>query len=185
MEEDSKIGVACVGRDLDDEIFIIKRLFWPEEMKNEKDKKGVEIGCRSVFLEMIGLLLPLIICPELVANQHVVFKVDNLGCYYGWEGRNVGKDELASMVIRAMSVVGAYLSCYIHVEHLPRMSSSDARLCDRLSRERSTTLEDEKYLKEFENYKVPYPLIGWLKSAERSWDLCNILLEVVKERIEC
>jgi len=105
-----------------------KRLFWPQELKEAKDEKGVSFGDRTVFLEMIGLLLPLIRYPEVLAGKHLVLKVHNLGCYYGWENKTVCKGRAATIIVRAIFYqISSYMECCIHVEHLPRLSSWEAK----------------------------------------------------------
>jgi len=71
--------VAGIRFDQNGIMYFTKRLFRPQELTVAKDKKGVSLGDRPVILEMVGLLLPLICCPEGLAGKHVVFKVDNLG----------------------------------------------------------------------------------------------------------
>jgi hypothetical protein len=179
----SKVGVAFVGLNMDGQVCAAKRIFWPDSLRLEVDQNGVRLGSKSVFLEMVGLLLPLVVCPILIMDQNLVLKVDNLGCYYGWENRNVSNDVHASIVIRAIAVIGGYLNCNIHVNHLPRMSSWEARLCDRLSREKSTNTNDLSLLDSFRDLHVPSQLTDWLESPEKGWDLCDTLLDIVKEKI--
>jgi hypothetical protein len=65
------------------------------------------------------------------------------------EDKNVSKDPHASVLVRALVLISSYLSCYVHVEHLPRMLAWDAKLCDRLSRDRTTLQSDRQLLKSF------------------------------------
>jgi hypothetical protein len=180
----SDVGVASVGMDVEGNICMVTRLFWPEDMRKQVDDNGCSFGAKSIFLEIIGLLLPLIVCPELIMNQHVILKVDNLGCYYGWEGRKVKGDREASIIIRSMAVIAAYLHCCVHVQHLPRMSTWDARLCDKLSRARTTSGNEYSLLSQYSNVKVPVQLRNWLNNEIKGWDLCETLLEVVKNKCE-
>jgi hypothetical protein len=46
------------------------------------DEKGVRFGDKTTCLEMIGLMIPLLIAPELFKNQHVMMKVDCLGTVF-------------------------------------------------------------------------------------------------------
>ena len=62
------MGVASIRFDKNGIMYFTKRLFRPQEIKVEKDKKGVSLIC----------------CPEKLAGKQVVLKVDNLGGYYGW-----------------------------------------------------------------------------------------------------
>ena len=161
-----------------------KRLFWPQELRVAKDEKGVSFGDRTVFLEMVGLLLPLICCPEVLAGKHVVLKVDNLGCYYGWQNKSVCNDRAASIFVRAIFLISSYLECCIHVEHLPRMSSWEAEMCDRMSREKTTQKNDENVLTYYKGSVIPSELLEWLKNPVSDWSICNVLLEKVIEPME-
>ncbi len=90
------------------------QMFWPEELKRCFDIKGGSFGDKSLFLEFVGLLLPFLAVPKSLANQHVVLKVDNIGCYFAWENKNVSKDPHASVLVRALVLISSYLSCYVH-----------------------------------------------------------------------
>ncbi len=109
-----------------------------------------------------------------------MLKVDNLGCYYGWENKKVKNDICAWILIRSLILISSFLSCYIHIEHLPRLSSWDAQLCDRLSREKTTLKSDKQLLESFGNPVAPQVLLDWLKQPAEDWSLCNVLLEHVK-----
>jgi len=178
------MGVASIGFDQNGTMCFAKRLFWPQELREAKDEKGGSFGNRTVFLEMTGLLLPLICCPEMLAGKHVVLKVDNLGCYYGWQNKSVSNDKGASILVRAIHLISSYLECCIYVEHLPRMSSWEAEMCDRMSREKTTLKNDETVLSFYKNFVTPGELVEWLKKPTSDWGICSILLERVKEKLE-
>ena len=107
------------------------------------------MGCKTTTLEFLGILLPFLSDPCSLRNQHVIVKVDNTGCYYGWLNKHTPGDETASILIRALHLISSFLGCVVHVEHLPRISSWDAALADRLSRELSTTKQDIRFLQSF------------------------------------
>jgi hypothetical protein len=77
---------------------------------------------RQTMLECIGMLLPFITNPEMVANRHIVLKVDNVACVYGFENGQVRGDETASILIRSAKIIAAYLGTVIHVQHVKRRS---------------------------------------------------------------
>jgi hypothetical protein len=114
----------------------------------------------------------------------VVLKVDNIGCYFAWDNKNVSKDPHASVLVRARVLISSYLSCYVHVQHLPRVLAWDAKLCDRLSRDRTTLHSDRQLLNSFGNYKCNSVLKDWLKNPTGDWSLCDRLLNVVKDMME-
>ena len=43
-------------------------------------------------------------------------------------------------------VLSAYISCNVHVVHLPHVSTWDAIVCDNLSREKTTGIKEKKLL---------------------------------------
>jgi hypothetical protein len=103
---------------------------------------------------------------------------------HGWASKGVGKDVAASILIRAIHLIGSYLGCMIHVEHLPRMSSDLSKLADHLSRKATTSAED---LVEVTHVpmSIPHPILGeWLEHPCEDWDLALRLLEAVKNMIE-
>jgi hypothetical protein len=179
--KDEKVGVGCVGFGLDGELIFAMQMFWPKELKECRDRKGGSFGDKTLLLEFIGLLLPFLTVPQQLANQHVVLKVDNIGCFFAWENKNVTKDPHASVLVRALALISSYLSCYIHVEHLPRISAWDAETCDRMSRDKTTLRSDKQMLASFGNIQVTPLLTEWLKDPVIDWDFSNTLLNYVKE----
>jgi hypothetical protein len=176
--------VGCVGFGLEEEVSFAMQMFWPEELKRCFDRKEGSFGDKSLFLEFVGLLLPFLAVPKSLANQHVILKVDNIGCYFAGENKNVSKDPHASVLVRALVLISSYLSCYVHVEHLPRVLAWDAKLCDRLSRDRTTLQSDRQLLNSFGNHKCNIVLEDWLRNPTVDWSLCDKLLNIVKNMVE-
>ena len=159
-------------------IIFAYQLFWPPGVLSFVfDKKGSCLGNKSTTLEMLGILIPFFVIPEQLINQHVIVKVDNVACFFGWLKRHVTGDVMASILIRALHLVSAYLGCQVHVEHLPRKSTWDANLVDRLSGSRSTTMQDRKLLASFRLPEVPAVLWDWMCNPVEDWDLAVRLLE--------
>ena len=75
--------------------------------------------------------------------------------------------------------MSAFLECYIHVEHLPRVLAWDAILCDRMSRDRTTSDNDRRLLRSFGNMAAPAVLTDWLLDPTEDWDLAIRMLEYV------
>ena len=177
-------GAGSIGFNSKGQICLAKRFFWPVELKKQWDERGVGFGDRKLFLEMCGLLIPFITAPAMLKKNHVVLKVDNQGCYFAWENKNVSNDRFASKVVITIVIISAYLECNVVVEHLPRMSSWEAKLCDRLSREKTMLSTDKQLLKSYDHLTIPFQLYNWLKTPNKKWDLCNIMLDIVKEKME-
>jgi hypothetical protein len=170
----AKIGCGSVGTDAGGEIVFATQLFWPESLREIE-----EMGSRTTTLELIGLLLPLLMVPKLVRGKHIVLKVDNTGCYFAWHNKTVAGEKKASILTRGLILMSAFLECYIHVEHLPRVSAWDAILCDRLSRERTTSSNDRKLLSSFGNLQAPRVLTAWLENPTEDWNLAYRMLDHV------
>ena len=170
----AKIGCGSVGTDAGGEIVFATQLFWPESLREIE-----EMGSRTTTLELIGLLLPLLMVPKLVRGKHIVLKVDNTGCYFAWHNKTVAGEKKASILTRGLILMSAFLECYIHVEHLPRVSAWDAILCDRLSRERTTSSNDKKLLSSFGNLQAPRVLTSWLENPTEDWNLAYRMLDHV------
>jgi hypothetical protein len=180
MPVSTMVGVGIIGFDVDGEICMVNQTFWPKELRFRRDEKESKFGSKTVFLELVGLLGPFLLCPKLIANSHVVLSVDNIGCYYGWENKGVQGDKCASILIRTLVLVSSFLSVYVHVRHLPRMSSWDSSLCDRLSRKDTTSSNDERLLNHYKSYTMPIILMDWLRDPVEDWNLCERLLNYVK-----
>ena len=114
----------------------------------------------------------------------MILGVENIACYYGWVNRSVSGDTCASIVFRALGLISAYLNIYIHVVHVPRMSTWEARICDRLSRSITTTDNDMRLLNDFKGKKLSKDILKWLKKPTENWKMCNVLLNCVKDRIK-
>ena len=66
------------------------------------------------------------------------------------------------------------------VQHLPRESTWDSRLVDRMSRESSMTQDGRKLLNSFQNYTLPEFFVKWLDNPEEDWSIALQLLAYVK-----
>jgi len=179
-----RLGCGNIGFDNTGKIIFAKQLFWPKEiLKLARDHKNCRIGDKTTTLEFLGILLPFILIPEELKNQHVIVKVDNIGCYFGWINRQVPGDKMASMLVRILHLLSAYLGCFVHIEHLPRNSSWDAELVDRLSRSLTTTVMDKKLLDSFTLPDIPSCLVGWMEEPWEDWELPNQILSYVMNRV--
>lgn len=184
-KQDELIGVGGIGFDQDGFVSMAFQIFWPKSLKTASTLEVDNFGDRSLMLEMVGLLLPFLLTPSLMTGRHVILKVDNLGCIFAWQNRNVAKDKMASIMVRALVLISSYLACYIHVEHLPRMTSWDAQICDRLSRQRTTLKSDKQLVDSFGPYVAPDVLMEWLSNPVVDWSKSVQFLNYVKYRYAC
>jgi hypothetical protein len=165
-------------------VIFANQLWWDEEFISKAiDEKGVRYGDKTTTLEIIGLLIPLVIAPELFVKSNVVMKVDCFGTVYGMENRASKGDTSASVFIRAVYLIAAYLECSLHVEHPPRLSDWGAEVADRLSRNCSTTKQDRKLVNAFKNREIPSCLKSWFKNPYADWNLPFKLLEHVEKLV--
>jgi hypothetical protein len=123
LPNESPVGVGVVGFDPDGVFCLAAQAFWPPELKSRKDSKGASFGSKTVFLELIGLLLPFLLIPHVIRNHHVIAYVDNIGCYFGWSNGYVKNDVCASIIVRTIAILSAFLEVSVHVRHLPRLGS--------------------------------------------------------------
>jgi hypothetical protein len=63
------------------------------------------------------------------------------------------------------------------------LSTWDARLADRLSREATTTAEDRRLLESFQTSTLPKSLENWLENPVEDFSLAERLLEEVERRV--
>jgi hypothetical protein len=179
-------GCGHIVIDEFDEICFAYQFFWPSEsFLHCKDEKGSSFFNKTCTLEFIGILIPFLLNPKLFVNKYVVVKVDNIACFFGWINRKVANDECASIIVRTLHLISLYLCCNIHIEHLPRLSTDEACMVDRLSRASTTSVSDSLLL---ENYccndELLLPLILWLKNPEADWRLPTRILNKVVRNLE-
>ncbi len=181
----SSIGCAAVGFDHEGSMILAAQQFWPETFIIEQsDSTGTRFGNKTTTLECIGMLLPFLSRPDLVANRHVVLKVDNVACVYGFENGQVRDDEMASIFIRSAKVIAAYLGTVIHVQHVKRRSCWGAELADNLSRQDTSGFIEKRALSRFEAKAWPAALLEWFESPVNDWGLPFSLLKHVKTQLE-
>ena len=126
-------GVAFVGYGSGGVEFVAIMRWSDSLMFTAKDWRGTDFGHKSTTLEMLGLILPFLGCPNRLRHRHVVLRVDNLAVVKSWERRLCRNDPETSRLIRALHILEAFLECVVHMEHCPRMSTPEAKLADHLS----------------------------------------------------
>ena len=174
-------GVASIGFDEEGKIIFAFQKLWNKEMiSGLKDNKGKDFGRKTAFLEFVGIIIPFLLMPKELQNQHVVLRVDNISCHYGWLNKSMKNDAYTSILLRALHMISNYLCSIIHVQHLPRESTWDSRLVDRMSRESSMTQDGKKLLDSFRDFVLPVFFVKWLDSPTEDWNIALQLLDFVK-----
>ncbi len=85
-------------------------------------------------------------------------------------------DVAASILIQALYLIGGFLSCTIHVAHLPRMSSELGTLADHLSRVKTSGEGDMAAVSHVTPGTPHRVLLPWLEDPQEDWELANRLL---------
>ena len=177
-------GVASVGLSEDGCIMYATQRFWNFEMISKKtDCDGKRFGNKTAFLEFCGIIIPFIAIPCKLKNQHIVMKVDNISCHYAWQNKYMKEDMYTSILIRSLHVISNFLGSIVHVEHLPRKTSWESCLADRLSRRKTTLWNDKKLVDSYGKTKIPKFFSDWLDKPTVNWDIPMMLLNVVENEI--
>jgi hypothetical protein len=185
LSADEWAGVASVGlTESGKGVWFLARGIWPSSVYNAKDEKGARMAAKMTTLESVGLLLPFLSVPEVLAGQHVVLGVDNIGVVFGWENGGCKGDAWASSLIRALHVVAAYLGCTVYVRHVPRMSSAAAIMADSLTRSSTATAAVWAQAAGAATYSEPQPLWEWLREPREDFMLGFKLVSYLKNRME-
>jgi len=177
----SRPGAGNVGFSEDGRVIFANQYLWPETfIRFATDEENIRYGDKTTTLEVLGLLFPFVLVPDLLKNQHVKLKVDCFGTVFGMWNRRCKGDKSASIFIRAVYLIAAYLGCTVHVQQLPRVSDWGAEVTDRLSRLTSSTKQDLRLVKAFCNRPLPKCLLDWFMKPAVDWSLPMKLLEHVK-----
>jgi hypothetical protein len=175
-----KVGCGVIGLDEEDNRCLIFQLFWPVHfVTTARDKKGARFGNKSCTLEAIGLLLPFLLIPNELRNQHIVCGVDNMAVVQGWASKKTKNDTCASIFLRALTLIEAYLGSRVHVEHAPRVSDWLSTTADNLSRERTTTFLEKHMLGSEKSFPEIRVLSDWLNNPVEDWTLPDRILKHV------
>ena len=166
-----KNGVASLGY-YEGKVWFGIRMYWPKMFM-------FAVQDNTAVYEMVGLLLPFFAIPRKLQYRHVKLLVDNQAIVWAWEKKYMKKDVLASILIRCLLVLEAYIPCKIYIEHVPRMSTPLAKLVDGSTRDVSTTASMKKYLTHTESY-VPIVFQKWLENPITDWTLPAQLITEIK-----
>jgi hypothetical protein len=165
-----KTGAASVGY-LGNKTWFGCQIFWqPQFTWLIKDNTAV--------YEMIGLLLPILILNKKLQHQEICLLVDNEAIVWSWPKRRMKNDLVASILLRTLHIMEAFIPCRIHVEHLPRISNKAAKLVDNLSRKSTSSTTDLSHLTHTEK-DLPKPFQDWLKNPSENWQLGTEIVQAL------
>jgi hypothetical protein len=177
------IGCGVIGLGEDSDTILAYQTWWPKKFITEmKDYKGVRFGDKTSTLEQIAILLPFLLIPEKLKNQHIVIRTDNIACVFGHQNRLMKGDECASIFIRCVHLISAFLGSVVHVEHLPRCSNWESSTADSLSRQKTTGFLEGRLLSRWTHLAIPKEITDWFVNPVNDWEIPYRILEYVQEK---
>ena len=93
-----------------------------------------------------------------------------MGCYYAWQNGYTKEDTTASILVRALLMISVKLNSRVTIRHLPRESSWESQVADRLSRER-TSGNSRGLLSQFPERNLPIVFRQWMEDPIEDWYL--------------
>jgi len=124
-------GAVSINAIEDDNLWFFAKVIFPRHFLLEfRDSADHAFGCKSATLEAVGILLPFLCCPQLLIGREVTLLTDNEALVFGWNKRRVPHDNTASILLRALHIISAFLGSSVELRHLPRVSTPSAELTD-------------------------------------------------------
>jgi hypothetical protein len=174
-------GAASINTIEEDDIWFHASIIFPKSLLLEKrDSKDHAYGCKSSTLEAIGVILPLLCCPQILVGKEVTLLTDNEALVHGWEKRRVTHDTTASIFLRAIHIIATFLGASVEIRHLPRISTPSAELVDALSRSTTTQECHRQAVSSAPPVVIPQALIAWMENPYEDWQLPMSLLHHVQ-----
>jgi hypothetical protein len=158
----SNCGCASIGYDRNREVSFIAKIEWTDKFLDFAN-------CNSGVLESIGLLLPFLSIPHKLKNKEIVLTLENLAVVFAWSKKYAKYDEKLSLFIQTIHVIEAALPCKIYVDHVPRCSTTLAKLADALTRKSTIPAN---FFNEYRHLKIHKPrsmLNNMLKNPSLNW----------------
>jgi hypothetical protein len=175
-------GAASINTVENDDIWFYASVTFPRPFLLEKrDSQDHSYGCKSSTLEAIGLILPFVCCPSLLVGKEVTLLTDNEALVFGWDKRRVPHDTAASIFLRAIHIIAAFLGTSVEIRHLPRVSTPSAELVDALTRSTTTLPHHREIVSKAPPAVIPSVLTDWLENPTENWQLPIHLLAYVQQ----
>ena len=166
-------GVASLGI-VNNKSWFGLRVFWQPQFT-------WAVQNNTAVYEMVGLLLPILTLHKQLQYQEIVLQVDNEAIVWSWPKRRMKNDALASILIRTLHIIEAYIPCKIYVEHLNRRSNTAAKITDNLSRHSTTTPEDLQHITHNQD-DLPKPFLQWLSNPTENWNLAIDIITFLEQK---
>jgi hypothetical protein len=168
LNEPNDRGAACMIVE-GEKVSWYNTVKWPLCFINEAvDEEGKFFGSKTTTLEIVGMMLLFLGCPEKLMGQSVVFHVDNIAILYGWNNGSVKFDSTASALLKFIQLAAAYLGTQVYIKHVHRCSDEWSTMADRLSRTSSTTDKDRDQLRIADTSAEDELLRQWLQKPDVS-----------------
>jgi hypothetical protein len=179
-------GAVSINAIEDDDLWFFAKVIFPRHFLLEfRDSADHAFGCKSATLEAVGILLPFLCCPQLLIGREVTLLTDNEALVFGWNKRRVPHDNTASILLRALHIISAFLGSSVELRHLPRVSTPSAELTDALTR--STTTTKDAHLAMVSHAPatvIPQALLSWFDDPVEDWLLPTSLLRHVQNIVQ-
>jgi hypothetical protein len=174
-------GAVSINAIEDDQVWFFASIVFPRDFLLERrDSADHAFGCKSSTLEAIGLILPFLCCPNILVGREVTLLTDNEALVYGWDKKRVPHDNSASIFLRTIHIISAFLGASVEIRHLPRMSTPSAELTDALSRSSTTKECHREAVSQAAPTTIPPMLLDWLQDPHEDWNLPMTLLRYVQ-----
>jgi len=105
---------------------------------------------------------------------------DNEALVFGWEKRRVPHDVTASILLRTLHIISAFLGASVEIRHLPRMSTPSAEMADALTRSTTTSAFHREAVSNAPPAVIPDDLLQWFQDPREDWNLPLHLLRFVQ-----
>ena len=126
---------------------------------DQTDMTGVRFGDKSMFLELLSLLLGIIHNRHMIAKRQVVLLSDNLSAIWALEKGRSTTCLYSSTITLAIATILQSLQTFFYVQHAPRLKSYPSLIADSLTR-------DDKCGKSYSQIFSNKLSIGWPKELE-------------------
>jgi hypothetical protein len=174
-------GAVSINAIEDDQVWFFASIVFPREFLLEKrDSADHAFGCKSSTLEAVGLILPFLCCPQILIGREVTLLTDNEALVFGWDKKRVPHDNSASIFLRSLHIISAYLGTSVEIRHLPRMSTPSAELTDALSRSSTTKDCHREAVSLAPPSTIPPMISDWFQNPREDWNLPMALLQYVQ-----
>ncbi len=165
-----KTGGASLGVGAGGKVWWGSRVYWPIQLV------WATAG-QPVALSMLTVMLPLLLAPECCRHRHVVLETNNNALIWAWKKRHLKDEALTSVLIRALHILEAALTCKIYFTSISDNTVVAESIANRLTRA-STSIPPEELLLTHPATRLPAPIRNWMRHPTADWSLGAALAEI-------